>query len=94
MPKYQARDSFVVIRRRRVKRLVRGFLHVPENNPISTDFIVESIGAKVENLKVGDEVMIIGKKDEAYFDIPGETDYFVIDARLIPYSINRDESEE
>ena len=90
MPTYEARDNFAVIRRKRVKRLVRGF-EMPESSPESTDFIVESVGKKVEHLNKGDEVMIIGKKGEEYVDIPGETDYLIIDARFIPYIIHRDE---
>ena len=90
MPTYEARDNFVVIRRRKVQRLLRG-LQLPENNVLSTDFIVESVGAKVEHLKKGDEVMIIGEKHKEYFDIPGETEFLVLDSRLIPYIIHRDE---
>ncbi len=89
---YQARDNFVIIRRRK-RGLVRG-LHMPDISAEAKDFVVESVGHKVENLKVGDAVMIIGKKGEEYLDLPDEPDLLVIDARLIPYIIYRSEIVE
>lgn len=92
MPTYEARGSFVIIRRR-PRDTVRG-LAMPDVSIQSKDFVVESCGHKVEKLKPGDVVMIAGKAGETYFDLPDDSERLVIDERLVPYIIHRSEDEE
>jgi len=89
--KYQARENYVVIRRQKFDR-VRG-LAMPDISNVGKQFVVESVGPKVEGLKEGDEVMILGQKGQEYADLPGEPDLLVIDARLVPYVIHRTKEE-
>ena len=87
---YEARNNFVIVRRHR-RGLVHGLV-MPDISAESMDYIVQSVGQKVDRLKPGDTVMIIGKKGDEYIDLPGEPDLLVIDDRLIPYIIHRYDS--
>lgn len=86
---YQARGKWVIIRKEK-RGLVRG-LEMPETSAESTDFIVESIGDLVEALEIGDSVMIAGRNGEEYFPLVGDSSRLVIDERLVPYIIYRNQ---
>lgn len=87
--KYQAREGYAIIRRNKFDK-VRG-IAMPDISNDGKQFIIESVGPKVEGLEEGDEVMILGVKGQEYADLPGEPDLLVIDARLVPYVIHRSE---
>ncbi len=84
---FRARNSYVILRQVRLGRF--GELAMPDQAAQGMKFVVTSKGPKVEDLEVGDEVMICGGKDQTYFDVVGSKDLIIIDERLVPYVVTR-----
>lgn len=82
---YKPRNDFVIIKKQKRDK-VRG-LHMPEASAEGVDFIIHSMGPAVENLEIGQKVMIAGKYGEEYFPVPGEADLIVIKQELVIYTI-------
>lgn len=75
MVTYKPRNDFVVIKISKVDTL-RG-IAVPENSIEGMEFSIVAFGPKVEGLKSGDKVMILGKLGDDYGFIPGSRQLIV-----------------
>lgn len=84
---FRARNSYVILRQVRLGRF--GGLAMPDEAAQGMKFVVTSVGPKVEDLAEGDEVMIMGGRNENYFEVIGTRDLLIIDERLVPYVVTR-----
>jgi hypothetical protein len=92
---YQMRNTLVLIRKAK-KGLVKG-LHMPERSAEGVDFFVEGIGPDVnleregkDILKVGDQVMLMGRDTETFYPVPGNPNLLVCEEKLIAYIIKEE----
>lgn len=65
---YHPRNNFVIVEVR-LKTSIRG-VQVPEISAEAQEHVVYAVGPKVENLKKGDRVLMVGKKGESWSPIP------------------------
>lgn len=72
---YRCRNDFVLIR-----VINKGKAHglaMPDKSAEGKERIVEAIGPKVEDLKVGDKVFVIGTNNQDVIALPGEVSLFL-----------------
>ncbi len=69
--KVTPRNDYVVFRRVQRGTTLKG-IHMPDKSLEGIDHVVEAIGPKVEDLKVGDKVLILGKLGEDYGELPNQ----------------------
>ena len=72
---YRPRNDFVVLRRMEIGK-IKGFW-MPGMSRMGKKLIVQAIGPKVEDLKVGDVVEAIGEPGQDIVTLPNETDLFI-----------------
>ena len=60
--KYYPRNDFVIIQAIKRDTMPNSAIGIPQNSSWGEEYIVHAIGPKVENLKVGDKVMLIGSE--------------------------------
>ena len=66
---YQPRNDYVLIRETQ-KSALQNEVILPSKSFESKNFIVEAMGPKVENLSLGDIVLLVGKEGEDWGRIP------------------------
>lgn len=54
-------------------------------------YVVESVGSKVENLKKGDKVLVIGAENTTYSFLPNSRDMFIAKECFIPLWYENDD---
>ena len=72
---YRCRNDFVLIR-----VINKGQAHglaMPDKSAEGKERVVEAVGPKVDNLKVGDKVFVIGSMNQDVISLPGERDLFL-----------------
>ncbi len=82
-----------VIVRRVVHDEVRG-LKMPQSSLEGKDYFVHAVGQKVENLNVGDQVIITGRKDHEWIEVPGEPDLIFNTEEFVPIVLQRAHGEK
>lgn len=82
---YEPRNDLVLISKKK-RGTIRG-LHMPEASAEGIDFFVEAFGPLVTDLKVGDQVMLMGKSVEPFYPVPGETHLIICEQKLVAYII-------
>lgn len=65
------RGPFCVIRVSHIDKNAAG-LALSQSSAEAKQYHVESIGPAVKEMQVGDRVMMVGKRNENYWDIPGQ----------------------
>ncbi len=73
--KFIPRNDFVLFRLVD-RQMVRG-VYVPQISAQGKERIIEAIGPKVEDLKVGDKVFVIGQMGEDVVALPNDKDLFL-----------------
>lgn len=88
MAKFTVRNDFVLIRSVKLEE-VRG-LAMPDTAIEGKKFIVEAIGDKVENLKVGDSVLAVGNLGTTVFPLPNHKDLVVVRQEAVALIVNEE----
>lgn len=84
--KYNPRNDFVIIRAVKRDATPTG-IGIPQNSAWGEEYIVEAIGPKVENLKIGDKVMMIGSEQNGTMSrIPMTKDLMVTREENVIYT--------
>ncbi len=84
---YKAHGEFVIVRVVTQDKI--GLIHVPQVSAAGKRHIVVSVGEKVEYVKEGDEVLLLGDEGKEWSFVPGSSDLIVTSQKLIPYTIHR-----
>lgn len=77
MIKYIPRNDFVLIRIIQLDESPGGIV-LPQISLEGKQYVVEAIGPKVEDLQIGDRVLMIGTAGEDYGYVPNRMDLLVI----------------
>lgn len=86
---YAPRNEMVLIRILDVG-MIRG-VALPQISVQGKRYLVEAVGHKVENLDVGDEVLMIGKEGAEYYPLSNHSDLLVIHQIHCVLKITREE---
>jgi hypothetical protein len=84
--KYIPRNELVIVRVEVVDTTKTG-IAIPQSSLEGKKYIVEAVGPKVEDLLVGDQVLINGTKGEEWNYIPGCNDLIVTHQQFISLKI-------
>ena len=84
-PNFQLRGDLVLVRKQK-RGIVRG-LAMPERSAEGMDFFVEGFGPDVQDLKLGDQIMLMGKGTEQFYPCPGYPNHLVAKQELVAYVI-------
>jgi NADPH:quinone reductase-like Zn-dependent oxidoreductase len=79
---YQPRNDKVLVRVLSIGKS-EGGVALPEISIEGKEFVVEAVGPKVEDLEVGDRVLMIGKINEDYCFLPRSHELLVIPEKNI-----------
>ncbi len=74
--KFSPRNDYVVFKRVKRGRTITG-IAVSDQAVEGVDHVIVVIGPKVQELKEGDKVLILGTLGQDYGQIPGSKDLFV-----------------
>lgn len=83
------RNDYVVCRAKKIEHL-RG-LAMPDISRESEEYYVEAMGPLVEDLKLGDRVLVTGQKDLNWSFIPGFPGLFITKQENVVLVIEREE---
>lgn len=75
--KYRPRNDMVLIRQVDHGKTKSG-IAIPQISIQGKGFFVEAVGPDVENLKVGDKVLMTGTLGGTYFEVPFDKDLMVM----------------
>lgn len=79
----QPRNDMVLVRIVAKGKTLSG-IAMPDTAMEGNDFIVAAVGPKVEDLKVGERVMVIGRRGHEWDVLPGTTDLFILKEVNVP----------
>lgn len=74
---FYPRNDYVLIRIQELGQTPSG-IALPDQAVAGKKFIVEAMGDKVEDLDIGDSVMMMGQAGVQYFELPNRKDMLVI----------------
>lgn len=77
MTKYLPRSGFVLIRVKFIDTNEQG-VAVPQTSAEAKQYHVEAVGPGVKDVEVGDRVLMIGRPNEDYWQLPNSKDLILI----------------
>ncbi len=89
--RYRPRNDLVLVRKIDVGQTREGIM-MPEVSIQGKKFQVEAMGPDVDDLDVGDFVMMIGKPGDDYYPLPNENDLIVIHQKNVALVVEETES--
>lgn len=90
MPTYRPRNDFVLVR---VKKATERGLMMPDQAAQGKRYVVEAIGPEVEDLAVGEMVLMIGTEGENWGYLPNDHDLIIIKQASIALITGREGDE-
>lgn len=78
---FQPRNEFVLVRMTQKGEI--GGIAIPDISAEGLEFHVVAVGPKVEGLKVGDHVLMIGRRNDNYWEVPSCRNLFIVKQEVI-----------
>jgi hypothetical protein len=88
----KTRNEFVLVKIITKGETTTG-IALPDASQEGKDYIVMAIGPKVEDLDVGDKIMVIGQANSTFAFLPSSNELFITSEAFIPYRIVFGEDE-